>query len=169
MTHFFKSCHDAGPDKCTFWFNSPEDIRDQFFKADRRLLEQPLPVPGFGLLKAPLWRSGVYNALYQPAEVFPLLAGVTAEIRNRTAGPAIQLYLDIVKNASLTVETLLIEPRTGLKNSPNAGLTIACSEGGAQVEDLDTRELEAVFGRYSGVSRFFAGVSSQYYFVCLGK
>ena len=94
---------------------------------------------------------------------------MTAEVYNRTAGPAIQLYLDIVKNASSAAEPLLVEPKTGLKNSPNAGLTIACSDGGAHVKDLDMRELEAVFQRYSDVSRFFAGESSQYDLVCLGE
>ena len=94
---------------------------------------------------------------------------MTAEIHNRTAGPAIEVYLDIVKNASSSVEPLLIEPKTGLKNSPNAGLTIACSDGGAQVENLDASELEGIFERYSAVSQFFAGVSSQYDFICLGE
>lgn len=169
LSNFFQFCFDAGPDKCAFWYGSPEEIRDRFFEADRRILEKPLPVPGFGLIRTPLWRSGVYSALYQPGETFALLASVTAEVYNRAAGPAIHAYLEIVGNASSPVEPPLVDPTTGLKNSPNAAYTIACSDSGGGVEKLGTSELEAVFNKYLGVSKFFAGPSSQQEIICLSK
>lgn len=166
---FFQFCYDAGPEKCAFWFNSTKEIQDRFFEADRRLLEKPLPVPGFGLLKTPLWRSGVYQALYQPTETFTLLAGVAAEIYNRAAGPTIRSYLELINGQTSPAEPALVDPTSGLKNSPNAALTIACSDGGARGAELGRSELDAIFDQYLRVSPFFAGPSSQQEIICLGK
>ena len=76
LNYFFQACHDAGPDACAIWSQSTKGIRKHFHEADQRLYNAPLPVPGYGLVKWPLWRSGVYNALYSPARGFALLAGV---------------------------------------------------------------------------------------------
>ncbi|KAI9786524.1 MAG: hypothetical protein M1816_007906 [Peltula sp. TS41687] len=167
LGNFFQFCYDAGPDKCNFWYRSPEMIRDRFFEADRRLSEKPLPIPGYGLLKTPLWRTGVYSSLYRP-QTFPLLANVTAEIYNGTAGPAIASYLELTNNLTTPAEPLLVDPKTGLKNSPNAYLTIACSDSGARVEELELSDLEAVFNNCLGASQYFAGISSQLEIVCSG-
>lgn len=102
---------------------------------------------------------------YKP-ETFPLLARVT---HNGTAGPAIKSYLEIVEKARSPAEPPLVDPITGFKNSPNAYLTIACSDSGARVEELGMSELEAVFNKYLGVSQYFASLSSQLEIICLGK
>ena len=168
LDSFFQACFEAGPERCALWSDSPEGVRDHFLEADRQILEEPLPVPAYGLIKAPLWRSGVYNALYRPAEGFPLLAGVAAEILNGTAGPAIQMYLDFVRNADSPFEAPLIDPVTGLKNSPIAGQVIFCSDSGAHRGSLRQDELEAIYGKYLAVSQLFAPVAFQYNLICLG-
>ena len=168
LNNFFQFCYDAGPDKCAFWYSSPAEIRDRFFDADQRLFEKPLPIPGFGLLKTSLWRSGVYSALYQPARGFPLLASVAAEIYNATPGPGIQSYLELVNNASSPIEPPLVDTITRLKNSPNIAYTIVCSDSGGRVEEIGMSKLEAVFNRYQGVSQYFGGLSSQIEIICLG-
>lgn len=167
LGNFFRFCYEAGPNQCAFWYNSAEEIRDRFFEADRRLLEKPIPIPGFGLLKTPRWRTGVYTSLYRP-ETFPLLAGVAAEIYNGTAGPAIQSYLEFLDEQRSAAEPALVDPTTGLKNSVNAYYWIACSDSGARGEGLGPRELEALYDRYAAVSQLFAGISSQFEIFCLG-
>ena len=167
LENFFQACHDAGPDACALWSATTKEIREQFIEADQRLLNEPLPVPGYGLLRWPLWRSGIYNALYRPAQGFPLVAGVTLEILNGAAGPFIQSYIELLQSNTST-DTYLIDPETGLKNSPDPGSLISCSDEGSDFKDLGTQELNAVFAEYERVSNFFAGVASQFSLVCLG-
>ncbi|KAF7512022.1 hypothetical protein GJ744_002735 [Endocarpon pusillum] len=167
LNNFFQFCYDAGPDKCAFWYSSPKEIRDRFFEADQRLLENPLPIPGFGLLKVPLWRSGVYSALYQPARSFALLASVAAEIYDRAPGRGIKSYLESVNNASSPIEPPLVDTTTGLKNSPIIAYTIGCSDSGGRAEGIGMSKLEAVLNRHQGVSQYFGGLSSQIEIICL--
>ncbi len=131
-------------------------------------MEKPLPVPGFGLVKTPLWRSGVYGALYQPARAFALLASVAAEIYNNASGPGFQSYVEFVNNASSPIEPPLVDITTGLKNTPNIIFTIVCSDGGGRLEETGMSKAEAVFNRYQGVSQYFGGLSSQIEIICLG-
>ncbi len=166
MNNFFQFCYDAGPDNCRFWYSSSEEIRDRFFEIDRRLLQTPFSIPGFGSLETPQWRSAVYQGLYRPADTFALLAGIAAEIYNGTAGPAIQAYLELLSANS--GEPPLIDPATGLKNSPIAGYWIQCLDGGAR-EEVGAAELQGIFNRYQNVSQFFAGPTSQLEILCLGE
>lgn len=97
LEFFFTACHDAGSEACAIWSEDISSIKQAFYTADRSIHEKPLPVPGFGLVKWPLWRLGVYNALYKPALNFPVLAGITSEILNGSAG---QCKLDYQQNSS---------------------------------------------------------------------
>lgn len=169
LNNFFQFCYEAGPDKCALWSSYPDEIRNRFFEADRRLFEKPLPVPGFGILKASLLRFDVFNALYRPDETFSLLASVAAEVYNGTAGPAIRTYREFIEKLRLPAEPFLVDPTTGLKNSPDPYSIIACSDGGARVEELGPSELEDVYNRYLGASKFFAGIPTRYELVCSGK
>jgi pimeloyl-ACP methyl ester carboxylesterase len=168
LHNFFQACHDAGPDACALWSNTTEEIKNHFVKADQRLFAAPLPVPGRGLLKWPLWRSGVYNALYRPSQGFPALAAVVSEILDGAAGPYIQAYMALVQNAASPAETYLVDSQTGLRNSPNAGSLISCSDAGAQSKDPSSEDLTATLTKYQSVSEFFAGVASQFGLICAG-
>ena len=169
LDNFFQACHEAGPDSCAIWSNGTEAVRKRFLKADRQLLDSPLPVASYGLLKWPSWRSGVYNALYRPAPGFPLLAGVASEILDGAAGPYIHAYMELVQSATSSAETYLTDSKTGLKNSPDAGTLISCSDGGVQSsKELTMKQLDAIVAQYNKVSQFFGGVSSQYSLICKG-
>jgi pimeloyl-ACP methyl ester carboxylesterase len=168
LHNFFQACYDAGLDACALWANTTKEIENLFVEADQRLFDGPLPVPGHGLLKWPLWQSGVYNALYSPARGFPPLAGVASEILDGAAGPYIEAYMDLVQISPSPAETYLVDSKTGIRNSPNAGSLISCSDAGAQSNDLSSKELDATFTKYQSVSHFFAGVSSRFVFICSG-
>ena len=81
----FEACHDAGPEACAFWHNNADEIRRSCFEADRILQSRPLPVANCGLLKAPMWRSAVYQAMYKPAEYARIVASVAADIHRGVA------------------------------------------------------------------------------------
>ena len=167
LSNFFQACHAAGQDNCVIWSRTVKGIRTRFMQADQQILNSPIPVPGYGLLKWPLWRSGVYTALYRPSDGFPLLASVAAEILNGTAGPYITAYMELVLSAATAESTTLVDPKTGLRNSPNAAYFISCGDSGG-TSDLTTSALATLFNSYRKVSDFFAGVSLQYPLLCDG-
>ena len=168
LDDFFQSCYKAKPHACAIWAASINDIEQRFYEADRQIYDVPLPVPGLGLLTWPLWRSAVYNALYRPTEGFPLLAGGIAEILKGSAGPNIQAYMEIVQSAASSTDEWPVDLKNGLKNSPNAAYFISCSDSGAPSRRLDTEDLAAMFSQYQKVNSYFAGISAQYDFICVG-
>lgn len=84
------------------------------------------------LFKWPLWRSDAYNSLCRPTQGFPLVAGAASELLHGEAGPYIEAYLDLEQSAASSSSTYLTNPRTGLKDSPDAGTLISCSDRGAR-------------------------------------
>lgn len=166
LNNFFHFCYSAGPEICALWAPSPAGIRSRFLEADGQILQKPLPVPGYGLLKAPLWRSGVYQSLYRPDIGFPLLAAVATEILNGIAGPGIQAYLKMTADSS--AEPPLSNPETALKNGPSGSRVVFCSDSNT-LSDAADQDLEAVVTEYLQASSFFAGMASQYPLICMGK
>jgi pimeloyl-ACP methyl ester carboxylesterase len=168
LDSFFSSCHQAGKKRCPLWSDSVEKIKERFYEADQRIFRKPIPVPGYGLLKWPIWRAGVYTALYQPARGFPILAAGLLEILTGKAGPALTAYLQIVESAETSSNDWLVDSKTGLRNSPNAGTFIECSDSGALSGQLSTNQFDGIFNRYESVSRYFGGISSQQVIICDG-
>lgn len=83
---FFKLCHQAGPQNCSFYAESPEKIQERFDNLLEKIKETPVPVwdrartqmPQLAIyedLKVFLWKS-----LYAPYLSFPLLADVLAAL-----------------------------------------------------------------------------------------
>ena len=169
LNTFFQACHASGSTKaCAIWSQSLADIEAKFYKADQLLFNDPLPVPGLGLLNWPLWRSGVYTALYRPSEGFPLVAGAITEVLSGAAGPYIEAYLTLALSGDVAGASNPIDPSSGLRNSLDAGDIISCSDSGGSATTLTEQQLEAKFSRYQQVSEYFGGISVNYVLVCLG-
>ena len=166
--HFFQACHDAGKKACSIWAANIDAIREKLDRADQQLYTAPLPVPGYPLLSWPIWRSGVYNALYRPAQGFPLLAGAVSEILSGVAGPYIEGYMAIVQGALTSADDWPKDPKTGLNNSPNGGTYISCADSGGPSKKLDQADLAALFSRYNKTSDVFGGISWQFAIFCDG-
>lgn len=166
LNNSFQACFDAGRMHCALWSNSIDEIKERFEDADQRIHDMPLPVLGYGLLTWSLWRSGVYNALYKHNEGFPLLAGGVLEILAGEAGPYLGAYLQIVQSAVTSSLEWPTDPDSGLKNSPNNGYFISCSDSGGLSTELSTEQLLDRYSRYQEVSSYFAGVSYQYAELC---
>ena len=167
LENFFTNCYLAGKDQCPLWSNSVEKIKQRFYEADQSISKNAIPVPDYGLLKWPLWRSAVYSAMYIPAEGWPILAGAVSEVLAGSAGPYITAAMKYISPQSSS-DLWLLDPKTGLRNSPNAGTFIQCSDSGAPTGQLSDSQLSSIFTRYRGVSKFLAGVSSQFVIICDG-
>ena len=168
LENFFTACHDAGKAACSIWSKKINGIRKQFYQADETLHTSPLPVTNLGLLTWSLWRFGVFNALYNPALGFPLLAGAVSEVLSGSAGPYIEAYMQMVQEATTSTSKWPVDPKTGLKNSPNAGTFISCTDSGGPPKKLDQQDLTAMLSRFQNVSDFFGGVSASFVFICDG-
>lgn len=168
LEYFFSACHDAGKAACSIWSTKMDGIRKQFHQADEKLYTSPLPVTGLGLLKWPLWRFGVYNALYNPTLGFPLLAGGLSEVLSGSAGPYIETYMEMVLEAATSTAKWPTDPQTALKNTPNAGAFISCTDSGGPPKKLNQRDLDAMFSKFQSVSHFFGGISASFDFICDG-
>ena len=168
LEKFFTACHDAGKAACSIWSKNIDEILDRLYQADKILYTTPLPVTGLDLLTWPLWRFGVFNALYNPLEGFPLLAGAVSEVLSGSAGPYIEAYMHIVQEAASSTASWPTDPKTGLKNSPNAGTFISCSDSGGPGKKLQKQELVALFSKYNNVSSYFGGISLSFPLICNG-
>lgn len=91
-----------------------------------------------------------------------------AEILRGKAGPFLEAYMQIVQSASTSAQNWPVDPTSALKNSPNGGYYISCSDSGGIANELSARELMSRYSQYQTVSTFFGGISFRYAVLCLG-
>ncbi|RYP66543.1 hypothetical protein DL770_008785 [Monosporascus sp. CRB-9-2] len=88
VASFAAFCHQAGPENCTFWGPSPEDITRRLDRIITRLEREPIPVSGIETGGVPALatysdlKAAILNALYWPLDEFPALADTLAELEN---------------------------------------------------------------------------------------
>ncbi|RYO94770.1 hypothetical protein DL766_000033 [Monosporascus sp. MC13-8B] len=91
VASFAAFCHQAGPENCTFWGPSPEDITRRLDRIVSRLEREPIPVPGIETGGLPALathsdlKAAILNALYSPLGEFPALADVLTGLENGNA------------------------------------------------------------------------------------
>lgn len=169
LNSFFQFCFEAGPEKCPLFADSPSKIADRLLAVDRSIMEKPVALPGFGMLKAGQWRFSLFNALYTPNRTFPLLAGIVAELEAGAPGQAIQAYIENFATLMTPPEPPLVDSATGLQNSfTSAVRQILCADGPIKEEELGKEQLEAIYNKYRSANELFGGVGSQFEFVCSG-
>ncbi|KAJ6614794.1 TAP-like protein-domain-containing protein [Mycena sp. CBHHK59/15] len=82
---FFDGCAVAGPDLCAFYKPTAAEIADRLTALTVSIRRQPVPVltpAGYGLVDYSLLRSSIFNALYNPFSLFPMLAQGLADLEN---------------------------------------------------------------------------------------
>lgn len=88
---FASLCHAAGSDKCSFWGPTPEDILNRLDKILRDLQNHPVPLsglPGKGLpalVTVSDLKAQLFNALYLPLQLFPVLADNLHQLEHSNA------------------------------------------------------------------------------------
>ncbi len=128
LQYFFDSCFLAGEEQCALWSaGGPGEIQSRFDAVVDRLRQRPISLPLFGLLEYPIFRSGVFTALYSPDTTFSILARVTAELEKERPSQALTELLQLFA-APPPREKPLVDPESGLSNGFEALYIIWCGD-----------------------------------------
>ena len=91
MATFSNHCHTAGPDKCSFWGATPENITARLDGIIAQLRDHPIPIAGIDTRHIPRLvtysdlKAMFLSALYLPAIRFPLMADILHQVENGNA------------------------------------------------------------------------------------
>ncbi|KAI3598077.1 alpha beta hydrolase fold family [Moniliophthora roreri] len=95
---FFKDCHDAGPEKCSFYESSVESIEERLDKLYQSIIRAPVPVRNagisYGLVDYATLRSVIFSALYAPFDQWSTLATVLADLEKGNGTALFQMAID---------------------------------------------------------------------------
>ncbi|KAM0408776.1 hypothetical protein ACHAPD_011773 [Fusarium lateritium] len=137
-------CHAAGPDLCSFWGSTPENIMSRVDTIIRNISSHPIAVSGIdsntlpGLATYSDLKSLISYGLYEPRTYFPIFADTFAELENGNASSLIgwseKLFLandvDVVircadsyrNNKLVTIEEWKDYIEESVSNSPVTGI-----------------------------------------------
>lgn len=97
-------CHAAGPDLCSFWGPTPDNITARMNSIIQNIKSHPIPVSGIdgqtlpGLVTYSDLKSFLVFGIYQPLIYFPIMADVFVQLEKGNAsallGMSEKLYLD---------------------------------------------------------------------------
>jgi hypothetical protein len=97
-------CHAAGPDLCSFWGPSPDNITARIDGIIQNIKSHPIPVSGIdgqtlpGLVTYSDLKSFLVAGIYQPLIYFPIMADVFVQLERGNAsalmGLSEELHLD---------------------------------------------------------------------------
>jgi len=88
MEAFFKDCASAGPHGCAFHAPTPGAISQKLERILESLYEQPIPVQtegSYGIVDYSMLKMLLFNSLYQPYALFPLLARALSDLEKGDA------------------------------------------------------------------------------------
>lgn len=97
-------CHAAGPDRCSLWGPTPDNITARIDAIIQNMISHPIPVSGItnqtlpGLVTYSDVKSLIVYGIYEPLIYFPIMADVFAQLERGNAsalvGMSEKLYLD---------------------------------------------------------------------------
>ncbi|KAK0479962.1 TAP-like protein-domain-containing protein [Armillaria luteobubalina] len=119
MQSFFDGCVAAGPDACTFYAPTAEQISNNLDSLYESLLAQPVPVVSssvYGVVDYSVLRSVIWNALYAPYLTFSTLAEGLASL---AAGNGTIIY---------GMQATVYDPSSVYDNSWEAEIAISCGD-----------------------------------------
>ncbi|RMZ67175.1 hydrolase [Pyrenophora seminiperda CCB06] len=93
VEQFFEYCHNAGPEKCAFYADSPEKIANRTRNLIETIRQEPIGVANRAVAERPIivtyevMRFAFLNAMYQPTSQWPGFAKMLLdlEMRNGTS------------------------------------------------------------------------------------
>ncbi|KAH9895108.1 alpha/beta-hydrolase [Cubamyces lactineus] len=77
ISSFFHFCHQAGPEKCSLYDSSPENIRARYFNVLKAVEEEPVPIPRAEpplLITRKVLQAQLFHATYKPLVAFGIVA-----------------------------------------------------------------------------------------------
>jgi hypothetical protein len=165
---FISSCFAAGPWACAFHNNatSVAEIASSLDAVLASIQQTPLPVfldtsssYSYAIVDYTFVKSTIFNAFYQPAVRFPVLAQALADL---ALGNASTIYL--VATATDTAVFSCDPKAAPLPHDYESEVSIICGDA-APVND-SIAELQALFEMEHGISKNFADLWADWRVMC---
>ena len=147
---FVDDCNAAGPDDCAFYVASSAKISSNLDKLTASVKAQPVPVItsiSYGILGYTFLRNLIFDALYNPYDLFSLLAQSLAALAN---GNASTMYIAIEVPSFECECNTVAQPFHD--NGYEAAVTIAC--GDATPVNDSVLELQDFYSAETTISSF---------------
>uniref|UniRef100_A0A0W0FNU6 Peptidase S33 tripeptidyl aminopeptidase-like C-terminal domain-containing protein n=1 Tax=Moniliophthora roreri TaxID=221103 RepID=A0A0W0FNU6_MONRR len=133
---FFKDCHDAGPEKCSFYELSVEAIEERLNKLYQSIIRAPVPVRtagvSYGLVDYALLRYMLFVVLYRPFEQWSTMATALADLEKGNATALVQMAIG---TTSPTPSPPVFEP-----NTIEIQTAVICNDGDVVPPSLEHAE-----------------------------
>ncbi|KAI0645977.1 alpha/beta-hydrolase [Trametes meyenii] len=133
---FFTFCHQAGPERCSLYEPSQEEIRSRYFDLLHVVEADPVPVPGAEpplVITRKVLQAQIFRASYKPLASFGIVADTVRAIEQKDATALTALAPKIVDPTECKCS--LPEPWRADTEAFNA---IACGDGDGHPYDADT-------------------------------
>ncbi|KDR74350.1 hypothetical protein GALMADRAFT_141400 [Galerina marginata CBS 339.88] len=137
LNSFFTGCFEAGPEICQFWAPSADDIQKNLTTLFESVRSRPVPVKfgsTYGILDYSKLRVTVFQSLYAPFRMFPILAQGLAEL---AAGDGNTLF-SLFRAPPFECACDQKAPTFGIVE--DASLALLCNDGEVVPSDLSSAE-----------------------------
>lgn len=135
MDSFYHFCHQAGPEGCSFYAETPKDIENRLDTLLEDVRKHPVivPTPPTGgrpeVVTFSAVRRMIASALYQPLMIFPPLAEALSALESDDGGPFIALSGQGEGDPSLCESDPGPRPEfPEIEDSKDASIAIQCSD-----------------------------------------
>ncbi|ESK88631.1 hypothetical protein Moror_3085 [Moniliophthora roreri MCA 2997] len=129
---FFKDCHDAGAEKCSFYESSAEAIEERLNRLYQSIIRAPVPVRGAGLIDYASLRFVIFNALYYPLTRWSTLATALADLEKGN-GTTLAQMSGLVPSSSPDSD----DAPVSFANNDESQTVIVCNDGDAVPPSLE--------------------------------
>lgn len=98
METFSTFCHSAGPDKCSFWGPTPDNVTARMDGIVRQLQDRPVPLSGVGDSDLPAMvtysdlKTLFLNTIYNPLAMFPGMADILHQVERGNVSALAGMY-----------------------------------------------------------------------------
>lgn len=112
MQIFSSSCHSAGPEKCSFWGPTPDNIMTRLDGIIYQLQDHPVPVSGVQSQNLPTLvtysdlKSLFISSIYTPLSSFPIMAEILHQLERGNVSALVGMFdgLHITSDARLVIQ-----------------------------------------------------------------
>ncbi|KAK0504492.1 TAP-like protein-domain-containing protein [Armillaria luteobubalina] len=142
MQSFFDGCVAAGPDACSFYASTSEEISSKLNAIYQSLLTEPVPVVSssfYGVVDYAVLQTAIKNALYAPYTSFSVLAEGLTSLASGNGS--------IIYSMQATYD-----PSSVYDNSWEAEIAVACSDALNNTDSVE--DLFAYWDSIQGISPF---------------
>ncbi|KAI0630083.1 alpha/beta-hydrolase, partial [Trametes polyzona] len=159
---FFQFCHQAGPEKCNVYEDSPEKIHARYFSLLEAVDASPVPVPSAEpplLITRRVLQIQIFRAAYQPIYAFGFVADTVRALETGNETALVKLAPKI--REPVECQCTLPEP-WAVENE--AFEAVACGDGEPHPYDADT--YASFYRNLTSVAPVVGPIWATYYLKC---